>query len=221
MFAAEYLVLRDEDCEVSEVLKKLNPRAIIVVACLVLALGSRAASAASPSCLPDVPLVDDHGQPFNPTSLKGKAVLVDFVHVSCPGVCMTLTAKFTEVAKKLGPEVGSNVMLLSITNDPEHDSPAQLLSMARKRGADQNGWLFATGKPDDVTEMLEAFDLKNGREPDGDPAHIPQVFLVGTDGCVVRDYNGLVMHPPTVAGDLQQAASGKLAKAHSKWYEHL
>lgn len=197
--------------------------AIAMLVCAILVLNSNltTARAAGSSCLPDVPLIDDHGQPFNPASLKGKAILVDFVHVSCPGVCMTLTGKFSAIAKKLGPQLGDSVVLLSLTNDPEHDSPEQLLKMARKRGADLDGWMFVTGKPDDITRMLETFGLKNGREPDGDPAHIPQVFLVGTDGCTIRDYNGIMMKPGVVAGDLHQAAAGKLAKAHSKWYEHL
>jgi protein SCO1 len=181
--------------------------AFIVLSLFIGGLRSGSARASSNTCMPDLPLVDSHGQPFDPASLKGKAILVDFVHTSCPGVCLTLTGKFSDVASKLGPELGSNVVLLSITNDPAHDGPKQLLQMAKKHGADKIGWLFLTGKPQDVDKFLAVFDLKSGLEPDGEPAHIPQVFLVGTDGCRMHDYNGMVMRPDKVTADLRRAAS--------------
>jgi len=200
---------------------KRHPGGIIAAGILVAALSiASLASAASKACIPDVPLVDSHGQPFDPASLKGKATLLDFVHTSCPGVCMTLTGKFSDVARKLGPQMGSDVMLLSVSNDPEHDNPAQLLKLARKHGADQSGWYFVTGKPDDVAKMLQAFGL-NGKEPDGEPAHIPQVFLLGPDGCTVHDYNGIIMKPKLVADQMRQAASVNQAKVQTGLHQHL
>ena len=193
-----------------------NKGSLLVVAIAFAALSiSGSVSAGSKACIPDVPLVDSHGQPFDPATLKGKATLVDFVHTSCPGVCMTLTGKFSAVARKLGPQMGSDVILLSVSNDPEHDNPAQLLKLARKHGADRSGWYFVTGKPEDVAKMLDAFGLKNGKEPDGEPAHIPQVFLVGPDGCTVHNYNGIIMRPKQVADQMRQAASGNQAEAHN------
>ena len=128
---------------------------------------------------------------------------------------MTLTGKFSAVARKLGPQMGSDVILLSVSNDPEHDDPAQLLKLARKHGADISGWHFVTGKPDDIAKMLDAFGLKNNKEPNGEPAHIAQVFLVGPDGCTVHDYNGIVMKPKQVADQMRRAASGNQAEAHN------
>ena len=71
-----------------------------------------------PPSLPDVQVVDDHGNPVSLGSLKGKVVLLDFIHVGCPGVCSNLVNKFGQVADSLGPELGSKVVLLSVTNDP-------------------------------------------------------------------------------------------------------
>jgi len=154
--------------------------------------------------LPDVQVVDDHGNPVSLSSLKGKVVLLDFVHVGCPGVCSNLVNKFGQVADSLGPELGSRVVLLSVTNDPVHDNAAELLKLARSSQADIKGWLFVTGKPDDVDRVIKAFGLNNDRLPDGSPNHITQVFLLGTDGRQKHEYQGMVMNSAAVVAQIRE-----------------
>src|SRR5262249_34845496 len=132
--------------------------------------------------IPAVQVIDDHNQPLSLDSLKGKVVLLDFVHVGCPGVCTTLTSKFGQVADTMRPELGSKLILLSITNDPGHDRPEQLLALAKESDANLNGWFFVTGKPETIDRVIKAFGVNNKRLPDGSPNHITQVFLVGPDG---------------------------------------
>ena len=158
-----------------------------------------------PASLPNVSVIDDHGRSVSLSSLKGKVVLLDFIHVGCPGVCTTLVSKFGEVADSLKPELGSRVVLLSVTNDPEHDRPEQLLALARQSDADLDGWLFVTGKPDDVERVIKAFGVKNERLPDGSPAHISQVFLLGVDGQKKREYQGMLMQTQTVVSQIREA----------------
>lgn len=175
--------------------------------CVIMVAGYRTGTVQAETCLPNVRLLDDHGQSFSLESLQGKAVLVDFIHASCPGICLNLTDKLSAVAKDLGPEMGSKAALLSVTNDPEHDSPAQLLKMAKGRKADLKGWLFATGTPDNITLVMRDFGLKREKDPDGGPAHIEGVFLLDSNGCRVREYQGIVMNPDKVAMDMKQAIS--------------
>ena len=94
----------------------------IVCCCLTITACHREATR-EPASLPNVSVIDDHGRPVSLASLKGKVVLLDFIHIGCPGVCATLVSKFGEVADSLKPELGSKVVLLSVTNDPEHDRP--------------------------------------------------------------------------------------------------
>jgi protein SCO1 len=155
--------------------------------------------------LPNVSVIDDHGRPVSLASLKGKVILLDFIHIGCPGVCATLVSKFGEVADSLKPELGSKVVLLSVTNDPEHDRPEQLLALARSSDADLDGWLFVTGKPTDVDRVIKAFGVNNERMPDGSPAHITQVFLLGTDGQKKREYRGMLMKPQAVVSQIREA----------------
>ena len=157
------------------------------------------------SSLPDVQVVDDHGNPISLGSLKGKVVLLDFIHVGCPGVCSDLLNKFGQIADKLGPELGSKVILLSVTNDPTHDNPAELLKLAQGSQADMKGWLFVTGKADTIDRVISAFGLSNQRLGDGSPNHITQVFLLGPDGRQRQEYQGLVMDSTVVASQIKSA----------------
>src|SRR5262245_2817471 len=94
---------------------------------------------------PDFTLIDQDENPVQLSSLRGKVVLLDFIYASCPGPCPLLSRKFSQLQKTLGERVGKEVMLLSITVDPQHDTPAVLKEYARRYQADTAGWKFLTG----------------------------------------------------------------------------
>jgi cytochrome oxidase Cu insertion factor (SCO1/SenC/PrrC family) len=153
--------------------------------------------------LPDIQVIDDHGNPISLASLKGKVVLLDFIHVGCPGVCSNLVNKFGQVADSLGPQLGSQVILLSVTNDPIHDNPGELLKLARSSQADMKGWLFVTGTSQEVDRIVKAFGVNNARLPDGSPNHITRVFLLGPDGRQMHEYQGMVMDSAAVVAQIR------------------
>jgi cytochrome oxidase Cu insertion factor (SCO1/SenC/PrrC family) len=153
--------------------------------------------------LPDVQVVDDHGNPVSLGSLKGKVVLLDFIHVGCPGICTDLVNKFGQIADSLGPELGSKVVLLSVTNDPVHDNPAELLKLAKSSQADMKGWLFVTGKQEEIYKVLLAFGITNPRLPDGSPNHISRVFLLDADGRQKHEFQGMVMKSGDVVAQIK------------------
>jgi cytochrome oxidase Cu insertion factor (SCO1/SenC/PrrC family) len=163
----------------------------------------------SSNCLPDIPLIDQHGQKVTLASLKGKPVIFDFIYTSCPGPCLLLTARMKRIADDLGPRLGDDVRIISISVDPEHDHPAQLLKYARDRGAERRGWLFLTGSPKQIDDVMSRFKLTRERESDGSVAHVLEFFLVTADGHAVAQYLGDKADPQRVAGDLERAAEGK------------
>jgi protein SCO1 len=156
-------------------------------------------------CLPSLKLTDQHNQPVVLSSLKGKPVLVDFIYTSCPGPCLTETQKMAKVADSLSKELGSKVVLLSITVDPEHDGPPQLLEYTKKQDVERPGWYFLTGSPKTIDEVLSNFKLIRQREPDGSVDHIIGVFLLGPDGRELREYNGEILKADTVTADVNKA----------------
>lgn len=170
--------------------------------------GSYAASDKA-DCLPAITLVDQHGRAVALPSLKGKPVLINFIYANCATACPRLTAKFAAVAKLLGQRLGADVTMVSITIDPEHDHPAELLAYARSHEADYPGWLFLTGKPADIERVLKIFGLRRTRSPDGTISHVASSFMLGPDGRQERIYDALEVPPQTVVSDIGRApASG-------------
>jgi protein SCO1 len=157
------------------------------------------------NCLPDVSLVDQHGSAVSLASLKGKPVLIDFIYTSCASTCPLLTAKMAAIAHELGPALGADVRIVSITLDPEHDHPAELAKYANSHDANGNGWLFLTGPPAQIDRVLALFNLRRTRESNGSITHTISAFLLGPDGHQIRQYNALDVSPKAVVADVERA----------------
>jgi protein SCO1 len=162
------------------------------------------AAANTNDCLPAVTLVDQHGRNVSLASLKGRPVLIDFIYTMCPGPCPLMTSRMAAVAKLLGPKLGSQVTFVSISIDPEHDRPAVLERYARERGADETGWLFLTGTPAQIDQVLAIYDMKRMRNADGTLNHAAASFLLGPDGGQVRQYQPLEVKASTVVADINR-----------------
>ncbi len=160
-------------------------------------------------CLPDTTLVDQHGRKVSLASLKGKPVLFDFIYTTCPGPCLLLTSRMKRIANLLGPKLGTEARIVSITVDPEHDQPKQLLAYAMAQDANVNGWLFLTGTPQQIDDVMAHFALIRHREADGTVDHVLEFFLVDPNGRALLQYLGEEADPKRVASDLEQAAARK------------
>lgn len=159
-------------------------------------------------CLPDIALVDQHGQKISLSSLKGKPVLFDFIYTTCPGPCLLLTSRMKRIAEQLGPALGTEARIVSITVDPEHDHPEQLLAYAKEFKADVRGWLFLTGTPKQIDDVMARLKLIRQREANGAEDHVLEFFLVDANGHAVLQYMGEKAAPQRVASDVERAAAG-------------
>src|SRR5262249_35219333 len=81
--------------------------------------------------------------------IKGKIVIVSFIYTSCPDICPISTARLTQVEDKLGDRMGKDFFIISMTVDPENDTPERLKEYSKAFGTGP-GWTFVTGKPEDV-----------------------------------------------------------------------
>jgi protein SCO1/2 len=163
------------------------------------------ATSGQTDCLPNVTLTDQYGKPVSLASLKGKPVLVDFVYTSCATACLVMTSQMVRIADRLGPEIGSKVTLVSITTDPEHDRPAQLLYYARHENADRSGWLFLTGTPKQIDAELANFHVTRQRYTDGSIGHVTDFFLLGPNGHERLIFDPMQVTPDDVAAHVEQA----------------
>jgi protein SCO1 len=189
--------------------------AAMLILITVIALGGcnnntespgRYTSVGGPNCLPDIKLVDQYGQSVSLASLKGKPVLFDFFYTTCPGPCLMLTARMRSVAQQLGASLGSSVSFVSVTVDPERDSPPQLLAYAKEQRANQKGWLFLTGTAAQIDQVMARFKLVRQRESDGSVDHVLEFFLVGPDGHLLYQYLASEVHSERIASDIERAA---------------
>ena len=165
-----------------------------------------------PDCLPNLTLTDKFGHPINLMSLRGKPLLFDFFYTTCPGPCLVLTARMRKIAERVGPALGSQLTFVSVTVDPEHDHPEQLLAYAKDRGVDRDGWLFLTGTPAQIDQLMTHFKLRRQHESDGSVDHVLEFFVVGADGHLLYQYLSDTS-PERIAGDLTAAA--KVVAANS------
>jgi cytochrome oxidase Cu insertion factor (SCO1/SenC/PrrC family) len=113
-------------------------------------LASKAAS-----YFPNTALLTQDGKEvrFYEDLLKGKIVLINFVFTTCKGTCSPMTANLAKVQSYLGEHVGREVAMISVSVDPETDTPAALKRYADSFKA-QPGWYFLTGTKENVSEVL-------------------------------------------------------------------
>ena len=101
--------------------------------------------------IPNLPVVTQDGKTvrFYDDLIKGKIVIISFIYTSCTDICPLTTARLAQVEEKLGDLVGRDVFMLSMSVDPERDTPQRLkeYSDAFQTGP---GWTFVTGKPEDI-----------------------------------------------------------------------
>ena len=113
--------------------------------------------------LPNIELVTHEGRRvhFYDDLVRGKVVAINFMFATCRVACPLATEHLVEVQKSLGDRAGRDVTLLSISLDPERDTPEVLRGYAEAHGVGP-GWYFLTGKRDDIELLrrkLGAYEL--------------------------------------------------------------
>jgi protein SCO1 len=114
---------------------------------------------------PNVTLTTQDGATvrFYDDLLKGKSVAINVIFTQCRDVCPLETAKLRELQKILGDKVGKDIFFYSISIDPKHDTPQVLKAYADKFEAGP-GWLFLTGKPEDIKLITKKLGLMMARD---------------------------------------------------------
>ncbi|NJM35334.1 MAG: c-type cytochrome [Rhodomicrobium sp.] len=90
--------------------------------------------------------------PFYDALVEGKMVVINFMYLTCNDICPLTTSRMAEIRAKLGEAVGRDIFIYSITMDPENDTPELMKDYAEAFGVG-NGWLFLTGKPEDIKRL--------------------------------------------------------------------
>ena len=130
---------------------------------------------------PNVELTTQYGKKvrFYDDLIKGKVVAIDLIYTTCKYNCPLETARLVQLQKLMGDRMGKDVFFYSISIEPEHDTPEVLKEYADKYHVGP-GWLFLTGKPDDIkllSHKLGLDSLPRADDPDGHTPHL----LIGNE----------------------------------------
>jgi protein SCO1/2 len=108
--------------------------------------------------VPDFALIERSGRQITQADLLGKVWIVNFFYTECPDTCPLQSTHMAWLQDALAPE--SDVRLVSISVDPEHDTPEVLAAYATRYGADPERWLFLTGPKDAIYQLaIDGFRL--------------------------------------------------------------
>lgn len=123
---------------------------------------------------PNVPLITQDGETvrFFDDLIEGKVVAVNFIYTSCEDTCPLETAQLKKVYDILGDRVGRDIHFLSISIDPQTDTPAVLRAYKEKFGLGGANWTFLTGEEADITLLRKKFGIYYDEEADPDDHNI-------------------------------------------------
>ena len=156
-------------------------------------------------------LTDQGGKKFQLADARGKIVAITFVYTRCPDVCPLFTAKFASIQRALeakGKEVKKQTeyLLLTITTDPEYDTPKQLKSYAEHFKPNFSNWLFLTGTKEPVGKVWKDFGVNVRKSADGHVQHTALTTLIDRKGMRRVDYYGDKWHENELLQDLVSLA---------------
>jgi protein SCO1/2 len=168
------------------------------LSCIVAILGlagadppHRASRLAVIRAAPDSALVDADGKAVTLKQFRGKAVLVSFIFTTCNGSCPATTHRLAKIqAEAAGrAELKDKVQFVSITLDPERDTPARLREYMQLYEIDAPNWCFLSGAKDVVNKTVAEWGMWARPAANGQLDHPSRVFLVDPKGRVREVYN--------------------------------
>jgi protein SCO1/2 len=153
-------------------------------------------------------LVDQNGKSFKSERLRGKLAVVTFIFTTCPDVCPLLTANLVHLQRMLKREGPKDFFLVSITTDPEVDTPEVLKSYAERFGVDFSTWAFLSGAEQQVKQVWRSFGVTVIKKGRGLVQHTGLTTLIDRQGVRRLNYYGDTWHEKEIHRDLLSLAGG-------------
>jgi len=146
-----------------------------------------------------------------PEDFLGNILLVGYVYTHCPDICPAITYNMRDVQQLV--DDSSNFKLISISFDPDRDSPSVLRDYAANYNLDTDSWSLLTGERNEVDEVLELLEIATVKTPtrfleDGKAIyfidHTDRVTLIDREGNIRKQYTGSEFNPEEVAEDVKK-----------------
>jgi len=117
--------------------------------------------------IPDFSFIDQDSNTVTQKTVEGKIYISDFFFTSCPTICPVMKKQMLKIYKAIADD--PEVMILSHTIDPRHDTPAVLKKYAEELGVTGNKWLFLTGEKEKIYEIGQRGYLVSAKEDENEP----------------------------------------------------
>jgi protein SCO1/2 len=162
---------------------------------------------------PDAAFIDQANTRRSFADWRGTPTVLTFIYTRCPlpNFCPLMSQNFATLQRRLADDTSlhGRVRLVTISFDPDHDTPEVLAAQAAKLKADASVWTFLTGDRATVERFAGKFGVSLLRDP-GDPVQIThnlRTFLIGADGRIVRIYTGSDWTVADVLADLRKVVA--------------
>ena len=158
--------------------------------------------------LPDCLLLDQTGRALQLRDLKGRALALTFIFTRCPlpDYCPLMNQRLAMLQKSLTAAGIPNWHLLSVSIDPEYDTPERLAEYAQQFQPNPDHWTFATGSADEIERLATAFGLKIVREG-AELNHNLRTVIVDAAGRVQRVFIGNDWEPAELIEEMKSATA--------------
>jgi protein SCO1 len=155
---------------------------------------------------PEFTLTSQDGAEVSLADFRDKVVAVSFIYTLCTATCPVLTPMLSMVQDQLGSDFGSKIVFVSITLDPERDTPEVLRLYAHAYGADLAGWAFLTGSPAAVRKITGRYGVFAAKNATGEVDHSFLTSIVDRRGILRVQYEGVRFDPQEFRRDLLSLA---------------
>lgn len=139
--------------------------------------------------VPDFTFTTQEGKPLTKADLAGKIWVANFIFTQCAGPCPLMTSRMEELSSKLAKL--PKVRLISVSVDPEHDTPSVLATYAAKVHVNPAQWSFLTGDKEEIANFtIHGMKQSLVMEPGGPPTHSTRFMIVDTRGMIRAYHDG-------------------------------
>jgi protein SCO1/2 len=194
----------------------------LVAALLLVGLGTGCSQKLDPPVQDDLRdasfdlVTQDSSSVTFPDAYRGDVLVVGYIYTQCPDVCPMITANMKNVRSKLDSTEG--VRFVTITFDPERDTPDRLAAYRDAYKIDAPTWAFLTGSPETVDRLMNRLGIRTTRTPTDPSApgdttdtyfinHTDQITLIDAQGRIRGEYMGSRTPPKYIVEDIHKLRS--------------
>jgi len=155
--------------------------------------------------VPDFTLIDQQHHKVSLSQYSGKVVAINFIYTSCalPNFCYRMANNFGVLQRRFSAQLGSGLVLITVTFDPQHDQPEQMAHYAENWKADPATWHFLTGPVPDVQRVTNEFGMDYFPD-EGLMSHSLHTAVIDRKGKLVANIEGNQFTPEQL-GDLVES----------------